>query len=133
MITRKFDLCCGLLLAAMFTITARCAPLQGPCEEELQRYCSDVKPGQWRMTDCLKRHADSLSTECTDYLKQWGKELNDLQVACAEDIHDYCRDVTTSYRRVIACLKQHVNEVSAGCHTLLAKGASKKQDTARVH
>ena len=38
--------------------------LAGECRDELKKYCSDVKPGQARLINCLDKKKDALSTRC---------------------------------------------------------------------
>ncbi|MCG3204598.1 MAG: hypothetical protein KCHDKBKB_01313 [Elusimicrobia bacterium] len=93
--------------------------LKGPCEIELETYCSNLQPGEGRVFDCLDRHDKFLSQECKEYLKTWSKELKKLQKDCGDDAFQYCRDVRVSYRRILHCLKEHRNEISHACRTLL--------------
>jgi hypothetical protein len=34
------------------------------CAADLKTYCADVQPGQGRITQCMKSHADQLSAGC---------------------------------------------------------------------
>lgn len=40
------------------------------CRNDVVRFCSDVSPGGGRLVGCLTRHADEISPECSDILKQ---------------------------------------------------------------
>ena len=38
--------------------------LAGECREDIQKYCSDVKPGQSRVINCLNKKKDVLTEGC---------------------------------------------------------------------
>jgi hypothetical protein len=42
------------------------------CGDDLDAYCSDVKPGEGRLLDCLNRNEDKVSSRCNNALKQVG-------------------------------------------------------------
>jgi hypothetical protein len=102
-------------------LPADAADVKGPCEEELQTYCSEVRAGEGRISQCLDRYAERLSAECREYREKSAKALKQFQDACAGDAQDYCRDVKTSFRRIVHCLKERINEVSPGCREVLKK------------
>lgn len=37
----------------------------GECGDDLQKYCGDVKPGEGRIIDCMKKNKKKLSKKCT--------------------------------------------------------------------
>jgi hypothetical protein len=52
--------------------------------------------------------------------------LNEARAACETDVQNLCAGVPSGGGRIIACLKQHQNEVSGGCKSAIAKAL---QDT----
>lgn len=34
------------------------------CEDDLEKYCSDIKPGEGRLLDCLEKNKDGVSSRC---------------------------------------------------------------------
>ncbi|HTP65184.1 MAG TPA: cysteine rich repeat-containing protein [Geobacteraceae bacterium] len=40
-----------------------------PCKEDVQKFCSDVTPGEGRVIKCLKEHEQELSQSCQEALK----------------------------------------------------------------
>jgi hypothetical protein len=95
--------------------------LSGPCEADLQTFCSSVSPGGGRVSDCLARYQDQLSGECQEYLQKSAAALKNLREACAGDAQDYCRNTKTSFKRIVACLKENYNDISRDCKALLKK------------
>ena len=47
--------------------------------------------------------------------------LNEARAACETDVQNLCAGVPAGGGRVIACLKQHQNEVSSGCKSAIVK------------
>lgn len=47
------------------------------CQQDLEKYCSDVTPGEGRLFSCMHSHADKLSDPCKQALGLW--ELPDLE------------------------------------------------------
>jgi len=37
----------------------------GECGDDLQKYCGDVKPGEGRIIDCMRKNEKNLSKKCT--------------------------------------------------------------------
>lgn len=42
------------------------------CRDDLETYCSEVKPGEGRLLDCINRNEDKVSSRCIDALKLIG-------------------------------------------------------------
>ena len=42
------------------------------CRDDLKSYCSDVKPGEGRVLDCLNRNEGKVSSRCNKALKDVG-------------------------------------------------------------
>ncbi len=36
------------------------------CEDDLEKYCVDIKPGEGRLLDCLDKNEDSVSSRCKE-------------------------------------------------------------------
>jgi hypothetical protein len=43
---------------------------QKACHDDVEQFCSEVKPGKGAMAQCLKEHADELSPECKEKLSK---------------------------------------------------------------
>ncbi|MGD0278707.1 MAG: cysteine rich repeat-containing protein [Smithella sp.] len=64
-----------LVVAAMFCFISSIAYAQGkeakgPCRADIEKFCKDVKPGEGRIIECMKKHAEQLSPECKAKLKK---------------------------------------------------------------
>ena len=86
-----------------------------PCQEDVQKYCAKVKPGQGRMSKCLKEHDADLSQSCKTHLKTMFDHMLEAREACSDDARKFCADAKRGHGRIVACLKSHENELSDSC------------------
>ena len=42
------------------------------CRDDLKAYCSDIKPGEGRLLQCIDKNAAKVSKRCTDAIKESG-------------------------------------------------------------
>jgi len=42
------------------------------CRDDLDKYCSNIKPGEGRLLQCLDKHSSKVSKRCTQALKDVG-------------------------------------------------------------
>ncbi len=49
-------------------IKQRGREFQEACQDDVRKFCKDVKPGSGRIMHCLKEHQDELSPECKEKL-----------------------------------------------------------------
>jgi hypothetical protein len=54
-------------------------PASSPCSDDIQKYCSDVTPGEGRLAKCMKKHASELSSGCKEYGKKYKKEHPEIE------------------------------------------------------
>lgn len=132
-------------------------PLDG-CQEDVRKFCADVRPGGGRIIQCLQGHISEVAKECASSLAtvkdNFGKPqetfrndipgasngfpdsssgqgavMPDLQrqmqrreqlrESCSQDIQNYCSNVQRGGGRIVKCLKEHSQEVSASCSQTL--------------
>jgi len=97
------------------------------CEGDLQKYCSQVTPGNGRLLHCMAAHEDKISGQCEYAFYQTAALLEQLSVAiaylaqeCETEIETLCRDVELGEGRILACLDEHAEEVGDGCKKAVA-------------
>ena len=97
------------------------------CEGDLQKYCSQVTPGEGRLLHCVAAHEDKLSGQCEYALYQAASLLELLSMAivyvaqsCETEITDLCGDVQIGEGRVLACLEAHDAQLGADCKKAIA-------------
>ena len=97
------------------------------CQGDLEKYCSQVTPGEGRLLHCVAAHEDKLSGQCEYALYQAASLLEQVSVAiayvareCETEIKALCGDVQAGEGRVLACLEAHGEQVGEGCKKAIA-------------
>ncbi len=97
------------------------------CEGDLQKYCSQVTPGDGRLLHCMAAHEDKISGQCEYAFYQTAALLEQLSVAiayvaqeCETEIQTLCRNVELGEGRILACLDEHPEEVGDSCKKAVA-------------
>lgn len=113
-----------LAVSAMILISA-VPGFANPCAQDVQQFCSDVPKGEGRIMNCLKEHAADLSAECQQSMDN-GKAkiqagIKSFQESCSEDMKNFCAEVEPGQGRVLACLKEHADQVSPQCQAVITK------------
>jgi hypothetical protein len=92
------------------------------CETELVTYCNNVTPGDKRVLACMYAHQDKLSRQCEfalyDGMAQLERAVSALRYAageCAADMESLCSDVAQGEGRVLQCLNDNADKLSAVC------------------
>ena len=95
------------------------------CKADYKRLCGNVKPGQGRLQACLKQHKDEVSPECKAFLETKKEEFNakmeKMAEACKADAETLCPGVKPGEGRILKCLLQHKDGLSAECRNALHK------------
>jgi len=87
----------------------------GPCAADAKKFCSDVKPGQGRIHNCMASHQAELSPACQARIKQAAEKLQNLAKACRADAEKYCKGVRRGSGRILSCLKGHEANLDPAC------------------
>ena len=92
------------------------------CKEELEKYCSNVTPGEGRVLACLFAYEDKLSGRCEyalcDAASQLERAVAALSYAvneCSSDLKQYCAGVAVGEGRLLECLQKNDDKVSKRC------------------
>jgi hypothetical protein len=103
------------------------------CKTDIQKYCSQVTPGDGRMLHCMAAHEDKISGQCEFALYQAATVLEQLSVAiayvareCKTEIETLCNDVLIGEGRMLTCLDKNEEKVGAGCKKAIADTVSKE-------
>jgi len=97
------------------------------CGPEIEKFCSQVTQGEGRMLACFYAHEDKLSGQCqyalynaAAQLEHAVSSLNYVAGQCEDDIVAHCAQVQMGEGRVLQCLKEHGDAVSAKCTAAVA-------------
>ena len=109
----------------------------GPCAEDMGKFCKDVQAGGGRGLKCLREHKAELSEACKAHLEKMKTQRRQKGAgqapgkrraagkavfeACQSDIDKLCKDVKPGGGRVLECLKSHDADLSSECKTALEK------------
>lgn len=102
------------------------------CEKELTTYCKDVTPGEGRVLACLFAFSDKLTGQC-EYalydaavqLERFVAALTYLANECDADLEKYCAEIAIGEGRVLKCLDDNAEKISARCTQALKDVAAK--------
>ncbi len=119
----KFVLMYGLLALGLVSLPGY-ARDPGPCHDDIQKFCKDVKPGGGAIARCLKAHEAELSPACKAKGTEKKEKAADFREACRGDIHKFCKDAKRGHGGVAMCLKEHESELSAECKAKLPEKRS---------
>ena len=102
------------------------------CEKELTSYCKDVTPGEGRILACLYAHSDKLTGQCEYALYDAAVQLERFVAAltyvaneCDADMEKFCADIAAGEGRVLKCLDDNAEKISARCTQALKDVGSK--------
>lgn len=99
-----------------------------PCEEDIEQFCKDVRPGGGRILSCLKKHEGELTPVCKNKLQEVQKRLEDAKRICVNDIEKFCKGVQEGEGRIAKCLGEHTSELSSECAERVEWTKSKTKD-----
>ncbi len=92
------------------------------CKDEIQKYCSQVTPGEGRVLACLYAYEDKLFGRCEYALYDAASRLERAVAAlsyavneCSADLKQYCSGVASGEGRLLECLQKNDNKVSNRC------------------
>ncbi len=98
------------------------------CETELANFCSTVTPGQGRLVHCMIAHEDKISAQCqtaifeaAEIIENRVRAMAEIGLMCEDDLVAHCADVEVGEGRVLQCLADKGDAVSASCRETLKK------------
>jgi len=125
---RRFGICfliLGGILLVVNPVTAQQSLLEtvaNGCKAELEKYCSNVTPGEGRLLACLYAYEDKLSGRCEYALYDAASRLERIVAAlsytaseCSSDLKQYCAGVAAGEGRLLQCLDKNEAKVSKRC------------------
>jgi len=104
------------------------------CQEEIEKYCKDVTPGDGRVLACLYAHNDRLSGKCEFALYDAAAQLERAVAAltyvaneCENDLDNFCKGVDPGEERLLKCLEKQGDKVSKRCREAIEEVGLKKK------
>jgi hypothetical protein len=124
-------------LAVALGIAAAPAAAQrggGPCRQDIEKLCPNIKPGGGAFRDCLEQHASELSPACQQHLSQMKAKMQAWQQACQDDVQKLCANVESGGGNIMRCLRDHHDQLSQACQDQIAqhrRGRGRRGPTAQ--
>ena len=100
---------------------ANAAP-PGPCFDDRQKFCNDVKPGAGRVFECLEEYENQLSNACREHIDTMKEKFTKFADACRDDLAKYCPQVKPGQGRGLAWLRGNEDKLTEACRNALAGG-----------
>ena len=113
-----------VMLTALLLLSGSVAVAQpAPCAVDIKKLCAGIRPGEGRITACIKSQLTNLSQSCEDRV---------LTVAvtgkvCKPDVTSLCAGITPGAGGIRACIKSHMAAVSDSCKDAMSQTAAGKK------
>ncbi len=88
---------------------------KGPCAEDREKLCAGIEKGEGRIAKCMKENEASLGEACKSHRAKMKEARKDLKEACQEDAETYCADVGPGKGRIMKCMRDNKEKLSAAC------------------
>ncbi|MBW2667080.1 MAG: hypothetical protein JRE13_12380 [Deltaproteobacteria bacterium] len=96
--------------------------VKNSCQEDLDKYCKAVTPGEGRLALCLAAHEDHISERCQFALYRGAVALEQAIAAisyvassCSDDAEKLCPETQPGDGRLLECLESKSDKVSSDC------------------
>lgn len=88
---------------------------QGPCSNDLKKYCARVKPGEGRVAKCMADNFRKLEPACQAKVQAALDKLGSMAKACKADADKFCKGIRPGEGRILSCLKGRESDLSSAC------------------
>lgn len=116
-----------VLLMAFGNGANAAVPADGPCVDDIKKFCADVKPGASRIAACLKGRAAELSAACKTHQEQIRAKVDTFDAACGADAKKLCSDVKPGKTSAMRCLNDKNEQLSSDCKIYMEKRGARMQ------
>ena len=103
--------------------TAQQGTARQACGADISQVCAAVKPGDGRITACVREHFAELSAPCRSALISGAT----ITKACTGDFRQKCPGIEPGGGRIQACMKDHFAELGERCQEALLLAKLQKQ------
>ncbi len=121
---KKLIVLFSIIFGATFSSSLKA---EGPCRADIQKFCSEVKPGGGRLLKCLNENKAGLSSGCKAAHAEMEGLMFEAQEACREDGEKLCEGLKSGEGRMFKCLKENEAKLSETCKSSLASGKERRK------
>jgi hypothetical protein len=115
------------LLAASVLLASAAARGDSACLRDAERYCSRIPIGDGRVLTCLQARWSDLASACQQEIQTIQNRAREINLACSNDVWQYCRNVVPGADRIRVCLWANWDNLSSTCREKAAEVAEKTQ------
>lgn len=119
-----------ILIASLFVVGFAFA--EGPCKADREKFCKGMEKGEGLMK-CMHEHKDQLSPECKAMGEKMKEAHQEVKAACKGDVETLCAGVEPGKGRIIQCMKDNKEKLSAGCKAELDEKKAKRKEMKHKH
>jgi hypothetical protein len=88
---------------------------EGPCSNDLKKFCARVKPGEGRVAKCMADNFRKLEPACQGTVQTALNKRGSMVKACKADTEKFCKGIRPREGRILSCLKQRESDLSPAC------------------
>ena len=118
------------LFAAVLATASSTARADSACVKDAQKFCSRIPIGEGRVLTCLQTRWKDLSSACQQDIQRIQNAASEINLACANDVWQYCQNVAPGGDRIRVCLWSQWDNLSSTCRDKAAEVAEKAQNLA---
>jgi len=112
-----FTACLVMLVTASGSFAQQ---YDNPCEGDIARFCSNLRPGSGIIAECLSQNEAQLSPGCKDmHLAKLAELLKQTKQACESDSSKFCGAELQQGIQLLRCLRINKTGLSPDCRTKL--------------
>ena len=97
---------------------------EGPCSNDLKKYCARVKPGDGRIAKCMADHFREITPGCQSTVQAALDKLGSVATACKAEAQKFCKGIRPGEGRILSCLKGRQSDLSPACAAEFKRASS---------
>ena len=116
-----------LALTSQFLYLPLCFA-QGPCDEDLKRFCPEYVVGRTSVSLCLDTNISALSPSCREQRELLKPLMQKIAVACRHDVDKYCGATDIKPGKLRACVNQFKSNFTTRCQSEIKAHEEKRRE-----
>lgn len=116
----------ALIAVCLFTSSLSFAGGMKACKADFEKLCSGLTEKREKRK-CLKEKSSEVSAECKTALEKRKNKMMKAIEACESDVDTHCGGVEEGRGRIMKCLRDNEEKLSAQCKEQLERKKGKKK------